>query len=127
MLDGLKKIDIVGGVIILLLVASVAIVVATTPEVADTAEPPDSDWALERVNDTHMEIRHEGGDGVEADNLSIIVDEYPRPVEWNGNVSGGSVGEGAWTTIEVSEGQNVAVYWTGVDTVRREVLAEGQA
>lgn len=124
MLDDLGLIDVFGAGILILLVASVLVVIVSAPEVADTAEPPDSDWSIERVNSTHIVVHHERGEPVAKNNLTVIVDEYPRPAKWAGNASGEYVREGSSATFEVGEGQDVAVYWTGVDTVRRKVLVQ---
>jgi len=125
MLDDLELIDAFGAAILLLLVASVSVIIVSAPEVADTAEAPDSEWSLERVNSTHVLVQHKGGEPVAKANLTVIVDEYPRPTVWSGNASDGYVREGSSATFEVGEGQDVAVYWTGIDTVRRKVLVEG--
>lgn len=119
-----ELIDIAGAVILLLLVVSVWTLVVATPEVAETPEAPPSNWTIERVNDTHMTISHEEGEPVDKDNLTVVVEDYPRPTEWSGS-DDGFVREGDSTTVQVSNDQDVALYWTGVDTVRREVLAGG--
>ncbi|MFP4187922.1 MAG: type IV pilin [Halobacteriales archaeon] len=117
-----ELVDIAGGVILLLLVASVAIIIVATPEVADTTDAPESDWSIDRVNQSYVSITHEGGSPIDRDNLTVIVEEYPRPTEWSGEEDGVVV-EGDSTTVQASTDQDIALYWTGVDTVRREVLA----
>ena len=124
MLDDLELIDAFGVGILILLVASVAVIIVSAPDVANTPEAPDSDWSLERVNSTHVVVHHQRGEPVAKDNLTVIVDEYPRTAKWSGNASGRYVREGSSAVFEVGEGQDVAVYWTGVDTVRREVLVQ---
>lgn len=125
MLDDFELVDVFGVAIVILLVASVLVVIVTAPEVADTPEPPDSDWSFERVNETHAVIQHQGGEPVEIKNLTVIVEDYPRPAKWSGNTSDGYVREGSSATVEVADNQDVTLYWTGVDTVRRKVLLEG--
>jgi hypothetical protein len=117
-----ELVDVAGGIIVLLLVASVAIIIVATPEVADTPEAPESNWSIDRVNQSYVTITHEGGSPIEKANLTVIVEEYPRPTEWSGEADG-LVVEGDSATVQVSTDQDVALYWTGVDTVRREVLA----
>ena len=128
MFDDFELVDVAGVLILILLVASVAIIVVATPEVSQRAQPPDANWTVEMDNESRMEIRHMGGERVGIENLTIIVEEYPRPTEWSGNVSDGSIGEGGYTSIEVNRGQSVALYWSdSEDTVRREFLAGGDA
>lgn len=124
-MDDLELIDLIGAVILLLLVASVSVIVLAAPEVSQTPDAPESNWSIERVNSTHVTIGHEGGQPVDTDNLTVIVDEYPRTTRWSGNGSGGFVSEGDSTVVQMSDGQDIAVYWTGAGTVRREVLVEG--
>jgi hypothetical protein len=117
-----ELVDVAGAVILLLLVASVAVIIVATPEVADTPDAPDSNWSIDRVNESYVTISHDGGAPIERRNLTVIVEEYPRPTRWSGE-DRDLVREGDSTTVQVSEDQDVALYWTGVDTVRREVLA----
>jgi hypothetical protein len=127
MFNKFELIDVAGIFILILLVASVAVIVVATPEVAERDEPPDSDWTVQKVNDSHMEVRHLRGEPVAMQNLTVIIGEYPRPVKWSGNVSGGYVREGGYASIEVSEGETIAVYWSSSeDTIRMNLLAEGE-
>lgn len=127
MFEKFELVDAAGIFILILLVASVAVIIVATPEVSERDEPPDSNWTVEKVNDSHMEVRHVGGEPVALENLTVIIGEYPRPTEWSGNVSGGYVTEGGYTSIEVSEGETIALYWSSSeDTIRRVLLAEGE-
>ncbi|MCX2818878.1 hypothetical protein EGH25_05890 [Haladaptatus sp. F3-133] len=117
-----ELVDIIGVVILLLLVSSVAIIIVATPEVADTPEAPESNWSIDRVNRSYATVTHEGGMPIDRTNLTVIVEEYPRPTKWSGEADG-MVAEGDSATVQVSTDQDIALYWTGVDTVRREVLA----
>lgn len=128
MFEKFELVDAAGIFILMLLVASVAVIVVATPEVADRDEPPDSEWTVEHVNDSYMQMRHVGGEPVALENLTVIIEEYPRPTKWYGNVTGGYVTEGGYTLIEVSDGQTIALYWSSSeDTIRRAVLAEGES
>jgi len=127
MFDDFELIDVFGAVVLLLLLASVAVVVFATPEVSQRPEPPEADWSIEKVNDSHIQIRHEGGEPVDPENLTIIVKEYPRPTEWSMNGSDGLVREGDYTYIQISDDQDIALYWSASeDTIKREPLARGQ-
>lgn len=127
MFEKFELIDAAGIFILMLLVASVAVIVVATPEVADRERPPESNWTAEKANDSHVEISHVGGEPVALENLTVIIGEYPRPVKWSGNVSGGYVTEGGYATIEVAEGETIALYWSSSeDTIRRYLLAEGE-
>lgn len=118
-----ELVDIAGAVIVLLLVASVATIIVGAPEVANSPDAPPSNWSIDRVNESYVIITHEGGSPIQRENLTVIVEEYPRPTRWSG-VDDGIVREGDSTTVQVSKDQDMALYWTGVDTVRREILAE---
>jgi hypothetical protein len=127
MFEKFELIDIAGIFILMLLVASVAVIIVATPEVAEGIEPPESEWEVGHVNDSYMKIQHVGGEPVTLSNLTVIIEEYPRPTEWY-NVTGGYVTEGGYTLIEVSDGQSIALYWSSSeDTVRRDILAEGES
>lgn len=118
-----ELVDIAGAIIVLLLVASVATIIVGAPEVANSPDAPPSNWSIDRVNESYVTITHEGGSPIQRENLTVIVEEYPRPTRWSG-VDDGIVREGDSTTVQVSKDQDMALYWTGVDTVRREILAE---
>jgi hypothetical protein len=118
-----ELVDIAGAIIVLLLVASVATIIVGAPEVANSPDAPPSNWSVDRVNESYVTITHEGGSPIQRENLTVIVEEYPRPTRWSG-VDDGIVREGDSTTVQVSKDQDMALYWTGVDTVRREILAE---
>lgn len=118
-----ELVDIAGAIIVLLLVASVATIIVGAPEVANSPDAPPSNWSIDRVNESYVIITHEGGSPIQRENLTVIVEEYPRPTRWSG-VDDGIVREGDSTTVQVSKDQDMALYWTGVDTVRREILAE---
>lgn len=118
-----ELVDIAGAIIVLLLVASVATIIVGAPEVANSPDAPPSNWSIDRVNESYVTITHEGGSPIQRENLTVIVEEYPRPTRWSG-VDDGVVREGDSATVQVSKDQDMALYWTGVDTVRREILAE---
>jgi hypothetical protein len=117
-----KLVDIAGAVILLLLIGSVWTIIVATPEVAQTPEPPNSNWSINDVNETYTIISHEGGEPVNKDNLSVIVGEHSRSVEWSGSKDS-FVRENDSTMLQVSRDQTVALYWTGIDTVQKRVLA----
>jgi len=117
-----ELVDIAGAFLVLLLVGSVSIILVGAPEVADKPDAPPSNWSIDRVNESYVTVSHEGGSPIQRSNLTVIVEEYPRPTGWSGE-DDGMVREGDSATVQVSQDQDVAVYWTGVDTVRRELLA----
>ena len=117
-----KMIDLAGAVIVLLLIISVWTLIVATPEVAQTPEPPDSNWSVTKINDTYVKISHEGGEPVNKENLSVVVGKHPRSVEWSGS-NDSFVKENDSATFLVSRDQSVALYWTGVGAVRKDILA----
>jgi len=71
----LVGVGLVAAVVIALGVVAVAI--AAGPSGGGLV---DADLAIERVNDTHAKIVHDGGEPVDTENLVVTVDSYERPV-----------------------------------------------
>ena len=69
---------------------------------------PDANWTVERVNDTHVQLGHVGGDAVQSDALALTVDGEERPVPWSGEVSSGDV-----ALVRVPGGATLELRWTG--------------
>lgn len=114
--DGDRLLRIVGAVLVGALVVGggvAALAAVTAPSRAPA--PPDADWTLERVDDTHVRLVHAGGDAVDAERLVVTVDGYDRPATWSGSVDPGESG-----LVRASGGQLVRLYWDpGRGTLRR--------
>lgn len=110
MTDGDRLLDIGGlliGLTLLLMIGALAVAFVETPGGEATSGPP-TEWSLERVNDTHVRITHEGGDPVAADQLVVSVDGNDRRVTWEGTVAEGDSG-----VVRAGAGPDLLVrlYW----------------
>lgn len=81
----------------------------------DPTGPPDAEWTLQRVNDTHVQVAHVGGDPVPARRVVVTVDGERRSPAWEDPVADDVV------LVRAPSGSNVSVYWVYED--RRERLA----
>jgi len=105
-----RILDLIGLLIVVGLVFGVGtLIFFGGPGPADpTPSEPDANWTTERLNDTHVQIAHTGGDAVPSGDLAITVDGDERPVPWSGEVARGDV-----TLLRVDTGASVTLYWTG--------------
>jgi len=69
---------------------------------------PDANWTTERLNATHVQLAHTGGETIPSDDLAVTVDGEERPVPWSGDVGRGDVG-----VVRVAQGEEVTLSWTG--------------
>lgn len=109
--------DLLGLLIVFGLIAGVAILVAFGGETGPGnphPAPPDADWNVSRINATHVQLYHEGGEAVDASVLELTVDGEARSPPWEGQVQRGDVG-----LVRAEDGSQVVLYWTGDDRVER--------
>lgn len=105
------------GVVGLLVVGVAVGALAAVTADQRTSSAPDVDWAFERVNETHVQVSHAGGDPALGSELIVSVDGRVRPTGWSGTVAEGDV-----TTIPAAGGQVVRVYWVDEgDRVRTQL------
>jgi hypothetical protein len=71
-------------------------------------DDPDANWTVTRVNDTHVQLGHTGGDSVQSERLALTVDGEERSVPWSGEVSQGDV-----ATVRAPAGSELELRWTG--------------
>lgn len=104
---GLLAVFVVGGVLL------VGFLVATGQPSDQGADVPDVNWTIQRVNDTHVRVAHDGGSAVDAANLSVTVDGNERQTGWSGRVAVGTA-----TTVQARADAVVrVVYGIGDDRV----------
>jgi hypothetical protein len=116
--DGDRLLNLFGVAIALFIVVGVVGVVVAGlggPSV-EIADAPSATWSLERLNDSHVQLTHRGGDPVEAADLVVTADGVRRRVSWNGAVSDGDAG-----VVRADRGVLVQLYWT-TDTGERVKL-----
>lgn len=109
--------DLLGLLIVLGLIAGVGILVAFGGQTGPGNPhpvPPDADFSPARINATHVQLGHVGGESLEAADLVVTVDSETRAATWTGEVERGDVG-----VVRATNGSQVALYWTGDDRVER--------
>lgn len=106
-----RILDLIGLLIVFGLVFGVGTLVffgsGTGPADPRPSEP-DANWTAERLNDTHVQVAHTGGETVQSDALELAVDGEQRPVPWSGEVSRGDVG-----VVQAPNGTEIELRWTG--------------
>jgi hypothetical protein len=104
--DGERILDLVGVLLVLALVAGVGVIALNFDPPASDA--PDANWTVQRINDTHVEITHDGGDPIPPEEIRVTADSLERDTDWPDPVV-----PGASTTVIASEGSLVRVVWNG--------------
>ena len=107
-MDGDTMLNVVGAVLVLALVAGVAVVALNFAGGGSETGAPDTDWTVERINDTAVQVTHAGGEPVRVDEIRVTVDSVSRATDW-----GDPVAEGDNTLVQASDGSLVRVVWNG--------------
>jgi hypothetical protein len=116
--DGDRLLNYVGVLLVVGIAAALVVLfLSATSAPARQAEPPETDWAFERVNGSHARIVHSGGEPVSAERLVVLANRYERPVTWEGRLTRGDGG-----VVRVGPGQSVRLYWDG-GRADRQLLA----
>jgi FlaG/FlaF family flagellin (archaellin) len=105
--DGDRILNIVGVVLVVALLFAV-VVLALNFDPPDSADAPETEWAVERVNDSHVRVTHAGGDPVPTENLRVTVDSLERITDFSDPVTPDEN-----TTVPASEGSLVRIVWNG--------------
>jgi len=117
--EGDRILTVVGVVLVVALVAALGIaVLAATSAPARESSPPDANWTLDRVNDSHVRITHDGGEPVPAAELVVMANRYERDVSWTGLVGPSDSG-----VVRVGEQQKVRLIWDGGRAEQRQLAA----
>lgn len=110
--DGDRILNLVGVALVLAILAALVVLVLGAMS-APTSEAPDEgptvDWRLERINETHVQLVHDGGEPVPTSDLLVTVDGSPRHPTW----SAATLSEGDRAVLLVRTEQTVRLYWTG--------------
>lgn len=106
--DGDRDLTIIGVVLVGLLLSAIGVAVLAAMAGPSAAEPPNAEWRLERVNESHVRITHAGGERVPASDLVVTVEGYERDVTWSGMVT-----EGDATVVQATEDRGIHLYWNG--------------
>jgi hypothetical protein len=106
-LEDYTGLDLVGVGLVVLALALVAAILLWSVAGQTGSGTPDTSWNLTRLNDTHVTVTHASGDSVRASQLTVLVNETARPVEWSATV----VSEGDDATVRVSAGTTLRLLW----------------
>lgn len=107
--DADLALDAIGAILIVGLIGGlvlVGVIATNPPELATGA--PEADWTLDRINDTHVRIGHDGGEPVPASELLVTVAGNRREVPTRGNLRAGDT-----FIVRAERGEYVELYWTG--------------
>jgi len=112
-----RKLDVLGAVLAVVLLASVGLAVFGAIEAgSDGTTTPEASFEVERINDTHVSLVHAGGEALRGDELIATINGRERVVGFPERVT-----EGTAVTVQVRSGQTIRIYWTG-DRATRERL-----
>ena len=115
-LDGDRILDPFGVVLILAIVDVLALLGLGATSTQEGSSPaPGTDWSLERVDESHVRVWHEGGEPVRAEHLSVAVDGRHRRVHWTATV----LIEGEHGTVRAAERSRVTLLWQRPEGERR--------
>jgi FlaG/FlaF family flagellin (archaellin) len=105
--DGDSVLNLIGVVLVVALVVAVGVLAINFDPPADDPAPS-ANWTVERVNATHVEVTHDGGDPIPTDELRVTVDSVRRSTDWPDPVV-----PGASAVVDASESARVRVVWVG--------------
>lgn len=108
MIDDDRLLDVIGVVLVVLIVVSVAVLVlaGSTADERDPGEPPDVDWTIERVGPGAVNITHAGGEPVPAGELIVSVAGVERATGREDVIT-----EGEAITVPSRPGQEIQLFW----------------
>ncbi|MFB6146240.1 MAG: type IV pilin N-terminal domain-containing protein [Halobacteriaceae archaeon] len=104
-----RLLTIIGVIVVTLTVVESGVLLFAAAQGSGDGGPtaPDATWHAERINDTHVRIRHAGGEPVDADDLVISVAGYRRNASWSGMVDRGEA-----AVVRAPPNQVIRLYWT---------------
>lgn len=104
----------VGIAVVIVAVAVGLLVVGPLSGSAGGATAPDANWQVSRVNDTHVQLAHVGGESVRAENLALSVNGTERDPGWPDTVEQGEV-----VLVEADRPARLTLQWTGGEEAER--------
>tara|TARA_Y100000817_G_scaffold167285_1_gene130820 strand:+ start:1284 stop:1664 length:381 start_codon:yes stop_codon:yes gene_type:complete len=97
------KIALILGIVLSLLL--VAVQITETPEVQQR-DMPGIEWDIERINSTHVSVKHIAGDPIEVESVLITVEGRGRPIHKVDSIEQGDV-----IVTQAYEGTLVEIFW----------------
>lgn len=102
-----RKLDVAGVVLAGLVAVSVVLLAFGAAQGAGNAsDTPNVEWSVEQVNESYVEITHEGGDTIYAENLVVFVDAQGHPTPFEGAIRPGDS-----AVSPVDETSIVQLFW----------------
>jgi hypothetical protein len=107
--DGDRILDLVGAALgVGILVALVVLALNFSPPADGLNEAPETNWTVERVNDTYVAVTLSDGGPVRTDELRVTVDSVARNTNWSDPVNPDES-----TLVIAGDGTMVRVVWNG--------------
>jgi hypothetical protein len=106
--DGDRLLDLIGVGLVLFIVIALAVIVLAAMNAPYSGDTPETDWRIQRVNETHVQVSHAGGDAIESSNLVVEVGGVTHHPDWPAQISTGDSG-----IVRAEPGQTIQLYWTG--------------
>jgi hypothetical protein len=108
--DGERILDLIGIVLAVFILLSIGILILAGMNAPSqqSADEPEINWTLNRMNATYVQITQDGGEPVSASELIVTVDGIERRVTWTGLIRQGDSG-----VVKGDRQQVVRLYWTG--------------
>lgn len=115
-LDADRALDLFGIVLFLAIVGAFALLGLGATSVGEqSTAPPETDWTLTSINESHVRVSHAGGEPVRTDRLTVAVDGQPRRVRWSAT----TLVDGEGGVVRASEGTRVTLVWARSESDRR--------
>lgn len=107
-----RKLDVLGVVLAILVVAGIGLAVFGALDIANEGPgaTPSVNFTADRINDTHVEIVHDGGDVIRGDEIVFTLNGGDRLAA---SPFPPSVREGDSAVLRADPGDTVRVHWTG--------------
>lgn len=106
-----RSIDPIGigiAVVIVVIAGGLLLVGPLSGTAGQSTSAPDTDFKVVRINDSHVQIAHVGGDNVAGDRLSVVVDSEERSPGWPNTVTDGDV-----VLIQADANSTITLFWAG--------------
>lgn len=106
--DDDRLLNIFGAVLLLFLLAAVAVVVlaAVAGPYQQPGDVPETDWSIERVNETHARLTLVDGEAIETEALVVTVGGTEVEPTWADRLTDGEGG-----LIRADPGSVIRIYW----------------
>lgn len=99
--------NLIGVAMAVLLIALIGSIILWTSAAQTGSSIPDTSWNLTRVNESHAKITHVGGESVQTERLSVMVNQTARPTNWSAPV----ISNGEYGVVRVEEDTTLRILW----------------